>query len=154
MLQHQYASVFGVAGGDGVGNRLVFREHAREAACLALHRDAMELHADGNVFLQRLHGGREVAVLGSAGDRKMELEVSVLAVRLPIGGVTQQFERPADRCKARLVVPERGGGRGGGFQCQPELIAVQEIGDVFQLTEASGSRSPVARTKLPAPRRE
>ena len=55
----------------------------------------MEAHADGDVILQRLHGRRKIGVVGGARDRKMELEIRILAVRLAVGGIARGTELPA-----------------------------------------------------------
>ncbi|MNY61721.1 hypothetical protein D3C86_1984340 [compost metagenome] len=80
MFKHQPPRFILVTAGNRSGDSLMLAKHAGQARSLPLDRGAMELHSDGNMVLQRFHGGGEIIVLGGAGDCEMELKICVFAM--------------------------------------------------------------------------
>ena len=87
---HQGAGGTGVAGADGFIDGGVFNENMVEAVAGAPEREAVEAHADGDVFFERLHGGDEVGVERGLRNAEVEHEIGIGAVSLSIGGVAQK----------------------------------------------------------------
>ena len=69
----------------------VFDENMMEAVVRAAEGEAVEAHADGDVFFERLHGGDEIGVERSLRNAEVEHEIGIGAVGLAIGGVAQKI---------------------------------------------------------------
>ncbi len=114
----------------------------------------MEFHADGDMVLQRFHGGGEIGIARGPGDGEMELEIGIRPVRLAVRRVAHQFQRPANIDEAVLRVARRRGAGCSRLQRQAKFVAIEKIGNILELAEAERFFQPRALTKLPAPRRE
>src|SRR5687768_1331618 len=84
---HEIAGGSSVAFCDRVVNCRMLDEDVLKSVAGALERETMEAHADGDVLLEGLHGGRKVWVRRGLGDREVKHEVGIRAVHLPMSGV-------------------------------------------------------------------
>lgn len=136
MLTHELACLVRLSAANGFVDRCVLVIDMPQAGDGIFQRQAVELHADGDVFLEGFHGGREVIVSGRLRDCQMEHEVGVFPVAVPIGRILQGLKRKPDHPDLRFAVPFGRECRRLGFHRHAELVTVLQVGDVFERPEA------------------
>lgn len=67
----------------------------------------MELHSDTDMFLQGVHRGDIVVVVGRLCDRGVEREISIFPMAMRERRVAEKLDRCADRVERRRV-PAKG----------------------------------------------
>ena len=114
-----------------------------EAGIGAQHREiAGEIHADGDVRLERELHGDMVMVVGRPGDRLVKARIRVDAEPAgPDAGLERLVGRP-DVEEIGLLPALGGEGRRGAFEADAEFEAALDVGDRSRPGRNAGPRRP------------
>lgn len=130
MRGHGLMRGLGQAAVNGVVNALMFSQNAGQPGTRTRNGNAVCVHADGNMCLQRQQGLTVIMVVRGFRDGHVKAEIGIIPVNTLPCGLPQRFQGHGYAVQSFFIMPQSGVVGDIWFNCQAIFIAALDISDI------------------------